>query len=91
MKESWKRILETDQKKIAYILVIIFAAGLLPLLYLSGYVHATGDDYGYGAETHRIWLQSRSVWETLKAAAHTVWMYYGSWQGTWFTVFLMAL
>lgn len=91
MKEVWKKILETDQKKIAYVLVFVFAASLLPLLYLSGYVHATGDDYGYGAWPHGIWLQSHSVLKTLKAAAHTVWMYYGSWQGTWFTVFLMAL
>lgn len=60
-------------------------------MYLSGYVHATGDDYGYGARTHQMWLSTHSVWQVLKAAGQTVQHYWIGWQGTWFTIFLMSL
>ena len=90
--KSWiKKILLADQKKIAGILIGVFIIGLIPILYLSGYVHATGDDYGYGYRAREAWLSSRSVWETLKAAGNTVAAYWNGWQGTWFTIFLMAL
>lgn len=60
-------------------------------MYLSGYVHATGDDYGYGARTHQMWLSTHSVWQVLKAAGQNVQHYWIGWQGTWFTIFLMSL
>lgn len=91
MRNMWKKMLGVDQKKIMFILIAAFVVSLLPLLYLSGYVHASGDDYGYGAETHWIWLQTHSVFETVKRAAYTSKLYYYGWQGTWFTIFLMAL
>ncbi len=90
--KSWiKRILLTDQKKIAEILIVFFIIGLIPILYLSGYVHATGDDYGYGYRAREVWSSSHSIWQTLKAAGNTVSAYWNGWQGTWFTIFLMAL
>ena len=90
--KSWiKKILLTDQKKIAGILVVLFLIGLIPVLYLSGYVHATGDDYGYGYRAREVWLSSHSLWQVLKAAGDTVANYWNGWQGTWFTIFLMAL
>lgn len=91
MKNTIKKLISCDQKKIAWILLTVFVLSLIPLLYLSGYVHASGDDYGYGANTHRIWLETRSLFGTLKAAADTSVEYWHSWQGTWFTIFLMAL
>lgn len=91
MKKFLKKILQCDHKIIALCLVAAFVASLIPILYLSGYVHATGDDYGYGAQTHAAWLEGRSLWQTLKAAATTSKGYWYGWQGTWFTIFLMAL
>lgn len=91
MNKLLKKILECDHKVIAGCLVAAFILSLIPVLYLSGYVHATGDDYGYGARTHAAWLESRSLWQTLKAAAATSEYYWYGWQGTWFTIFLMAL
>ena len=70
---------------------IVFLVSLIPILYLSGYVHATGDDYGYGARTHQMWLSTHSVWQVLKAAGQTVQHYWIGWQGTWFTIFLMSM
>lgn len=91
MKNICKKVITTEHKKIAWFLLLIFAGSLIPLLYLSGYVHASGDDYGYGAEAHAVWLETHSLFQTLKMAAHTTRRYYSGWQGTWFTIFLMCL
>ena len=79
-----KRNVNIHTKKIAIFTGIVFLVSLIPILYLSGYVHATGDDYGYGARTHQMWLSTHSVWQTVQH-------YWIGWQGTWFTIFLMSL
>ena len=86
-----KRNVNIHTKKIAIFTGIVFLISLIPILYLSGYVHATGDDYGYGARTHQMWLSTHSVWQVLNAAGQTVQDYWIGWQGTWFTIFLMSL
>lgn len=86
-----KRNVNIHTKKIAIFTGIVFLISLIPILYLSGYVHATGDDYGYGARTHQMWLNTHSVCQVLKAAGQTVQHYWIGWQGTWFTIFLMSL
>ena len=63
--DSTKKIIGLDTKKLSWIFLVVFIVGLIPLLYLSGYVHASGDDYGYGAGTHAIWLETHSVFQTL--------------------------
>ena len=80
-----------DHRKIAIILAALFMLGLLPILYLSGYVHATGDDYGYGYPAHLAWLETHNLFQTMKAAAGMTKQCWYGWQGTWFTMFLMAL
>lgn len=67
----------------------LLGISLLPILYLCRYVHATGDDYGYGTLTHAAWLDTHSLIEVLKAAVETVKDYYGAWQGTWWSVFFI--
>lgn len=91
MKKRINKKIKIDQKRIAIFTGIVFLVSLIPILYLSGYVHATGDDYGYGARTHQMWLSTHSVWQVLKAAGQTVQHYWIGWQGTWFTIFLMSL
>lgn len=86
-----KRNVNIHTKKMAIFTGIVFLVSLIPILYLSGYVHATGDDYGYGARTHQMWLSTHSVWQVLKAAGQTVQHYWIGWQGTWFTIFLMSM
>ena len=71
--------------------VLAFLAGLIPVLYLTGYVHATGDDFGYGTLTHAAWLDTHSLPAVFQAACETVKNYYTGWQGTWFSVFLFTL
>lgn len=84
-------IKKNKQAVIACFLGFIFICSLIPLLYTGTYAHATGDDYGYGFRAHHAWLDTQNIWQVLKAAARTVRIYYYSWQGTWFTIFLMAL
>lgn len=68
-----------------------FLISLIPIFYLCGYVHASGDDYHYGTLPHAAWLDTHSLWETFKAAGQTVINFWYGWQGTWFTMFLMSL
>lgn len=79
------------EKWITIICALVFLAGLVPVLYLTGYVHATGDDFGYGTLTHAAWLDTHSLLEVFRAALQTIENYYRGWQGTWFSVFLFTL
>ena len=83
----------SDSKKqpLSIVSLIIFLLSLLPLLYMCKYVHASGDDYGYGAWTHSAWLDTHSLVEVFKAACRTVEHYYIGWQGTWSSIFLFTL
>lgn len=80
--------------KISFTLIIIlfFILSLIPLLYMCRYVHASGDDYGYGMLPHLAWLNSHSFVEVLKAAGATVREYYYGWQelGHPFSCFLYS-
>ncbi len=64
---------------------------LLPLLYLSFLNRATGDDYGDGILTRAAWTGTHSLMPVIRAACQTVKNFYGSWQGTWFSVFVFSL
>ena len=84
------KIKKFSSAKMAWLLVVLFALSLIPILYLSGYDHATGDDLGYGYRAHLAWLDTHNLWQVIRAAAETVRIYWIGWQGTWFTIFLMA-
>lgn len=84
-------LIRCDRKFFLPLFFALFLLGLIPILYLSGYVHATGDDYGYGYRAHLAWLETHSLSETFRKAAYTSRIYWKGWQGTWFTIFLMAL
>lgn len=85
------KVISNREKWIAAVCVLIFLAGLIPVLYLTGYVQATGDDYGYGTLTRAAWLDTHSLLEVFRASLRTVEKYYIGWQGTWFSVFLFSL
>lgn len=70
---------------------VLFGVSLIPVLYLAGYVHATGDDYHYGAMAHWAWQDTHSLWKTFAASAQNTKNFWHSWQGTWFTIFWMGL
>lgn len=80
-----------DDKKVAWIVGVIFLLSLVPILYLSGINHASGDDFGFGAYTRQAWLTTGSLIEVFKASGRMIRQMYIGWQGTWFTIFLFTL
>lgn len=81
-EDIWRLFLRS--KRIAIVLSVLFVIGLLPILYLSGYVHATGDDFEYGSRAHQAWLASHNLGLTFAAAAETVKQFWYGWQGTFY-------
>lgn len=79
------------ESKIAIALVILFAASLIPVFWLGSYGYPSADDYGFSAYSHIAWTGTHSIWQTLKAAGTTVIERWYGWQGTFSSIFLMAL
>ena len=88
MQKSYKRIG-------AVCLWALLVLSLLPIVILGFYNHPTGDDYYYGAEAHRAFVENGSaasgtvaaVTAAIKGVAHD----YQNWQGTYSAMFLMRL
>lgn len=78
-------------KLIYRILLAAVLLSFIPLLFISKYNHMSADDYSYGLKTHKVWQESHSIVETVKAAGEQVADSYESWQGTFTSIFLMAL
>ena len=89
IKDRFQRLSATE--RLCLILGAALAVSLIPLIILSFYSHPAGDDYVYGASAHLAWAESHSLIETIKAALRTTADYYQSWQGTYASIFLMAL
>lgn len=79
------------ESKIAMALVILFVASLIPVFWLGSYGYPSADDYGFSAYSHIAWTGTHSIWQTLKAAGTTVIERWYGWQGTFSSIFLMAL
>ncbi len=79
------------ESKIAIALVILFVASLLPIFWLGSYGYPSADDYGFSAYSHIAWTGTHSIWQTIKAAGDTVIERWYGWQGTFSSIFLMAL
>lgn len=77
-------------KLMAILVMVILLISILPLLKVSFYDRATGDDYGYGAVTRQIRIQTHSPAKMIEAAANQVKFYWNGYQGTWFSLFLFA-
>ena len=86
-----ERVMEKRCRWYSIISMIVLAAAMIPVLYLSFFNRATGDDYGYGLYTRLAWFRTHSAAEVVKAVCTTVRLYYGGWQGTWFSIALFSL
>ena len=78
------------QKILVAMAVAILVISMIPLLKVSFYDRATGDDYGYGAVTRQALIQTHSAVKVVSAALGQVKSLWYSYQGTWFSVFLFA-
>ena len=72
-------------------LFLLFLLSLVPLLLLGLYDVPWADDFSYGANAHRAFLQGASLWQILNTAWHQVKNSYMTWQGTFSAIFLMSL
>lgn len=79
------------EKICSVILLILMIVSLGILMYVGKYNHPTGDDYYYGAVTGKVYQETGSLAETVKAAADGVAYQYYNWQGTYSAMFLMYL
>lgn len=77
-------------KVLAFLSLVSLALSILPILRLSFYDRATGDDYGYGAVVRQTYLATHSLWACAVAAVNQSRSFWHSWQGTWFSTFLFA-
>ncbi len=71
---------------LSYILFI-----LLPLLLMARYDHPSADDFGYGHLTFVTWHDTHSLLSVFQAAWQTMMHTYETWQGTYSSIFMMAL
>ena len=78
-------------KQIYFILLIIFIASLVPILTVGFSCFPCADDFSFGASTHAIWKNSHNIFAVIAGAIKVSAEKYYSWQGTYTSIFFMAL
>lgn len=76
---------------LAIFLLISYIFLMLPIICLGKYDRQVADDYGYAVQTHFAWEQTHNINAVLQAVFHRVADSYHTWQGTFSSIFLMAL
>lgn len=77
--------------KISIFLTALFLAGLIPVFLIARYNYPCADDFGFSAYSHIAWEESHSMFQVLKGACRTVAERWQGWQGTFSSIFVMAL
>ncbi|MCD7751754.1 MAG: DUF6056 family protein [Lachnospiraceae bacterium] len=89
------KLKKPDQKTVWRLLcavaTVLLLAGLIPLLLIGQYAHPCADDFTYGFYAHMSWINFYSVPQALQAALMQVKSSYETWQGTFSSIFLMAV
>lgn len=85
-----------EKKKISYrtlfiVSVVIVCAFLLPMLIAGFFAVPCADDYSYGYEAHKVFLNSGSAIKALLRGLEHVGEVYTIWQGTYSAVFLFSV
>jgi hypothetical protein len=80
-----------DLRKTSYLAVVLFLISLIPVLLVLPCVYPQADDFSYGREIYAVWRSGHSAWSVFLQAFATVKRYYTTWQGTYTSIFLMAL
>lgn len=78
-------------KWIAVCSVIVYVSSLIPVFAASVYAFPQADDWSYSWRTRLAWVDTHSLLEVVKEACTTVAESYVEWQGTFSSIFLMAL
>lgn len=80
-----------SDKAVFYILLALLVALLIPMLLIARYDVPSTDDYNFSGPAYQAWIHTRSVRETLKAAAAKVTDTYKTWQGTFSALLMFCL
>lgn len=71
--------------------IVILILSIIPMLWISQYLHPFGDDYVFGAKVFKVWNETHSFLACVQGAWDVAMTMYRSWQGTYSACFLMAL
>lgn len=71
--------------------ILVLLIAVIPLLLIGIYAFPCADDFTYGLYPHSLWVETGSLQEVLHWALYQVRATYDTWQGTFSSVFLMAL
>ena len=77
--------------KVSVFLVLVFIAGLIPVALISQYNYPCADDFGFSAYSHIAWQETHSFFSFIVGAIQTVVERWFGWQGTFSSIFVMAL
>ena len=93
MGEKIKRFFKWDinEKVVAILAVLAFAALMIPLIRLAFYATPWYDDYSYGRFVKAFLCQEYSLSSALEGVWYVVKTQYYAWQGTFSSIFFMAL
>ena len=88
-----KRILSRGipVKILAALAMLALVMLLIPMLNAARFDVPALDDYSFGLQTHRTWMETGNLWSVLNAALDHVKFIYQNWQGTFTAVFLFAM
>ena len=93
MKERIVKIgkIAVPEKVIAVCAVAAFLALLYPLIKLAHYSAPWYDDYSYGVHVKRFLAEERSFGSAMRGALYVTRTWWYCWQGTFSSIFMMAL
>jgi hypothetical protein len=80
-----------DIKKMFYILLALYLLSIIPLLAAGFYDFPSADDFSFAASSRNIWVSTHNIFAVFAEAAATSAGKYMTWQGTYTSIFFMAL
>lgn len=76
---------EVQIKMICFGMILVLAAVLIPLFWISGYNFLSVDDYSFLQNSGEVWRESHSVFTVFAEQVKDTWQSYQNWQGTFFS------
>lgn len=79
-----------NRRQLACAMRVLFWLSLLPLVLIALYNYPADDDFGFVYPVATAWVQTGSLWQTLKAAIQKTYETYMTWQGDFFSTLLFC-
>lgn len=94
MKKSKRKISAKSEdiqiKILAVVLCAFLVLILIPLFQISHYNFSVVDDYVFSSRSVPMWQESHSIWKVFYAQAQYTYDMYQTWQGTFFSTWLLS-